>query len=200
MCNDYAREIEAGRIIKALREMEDVPPFEWEAGHIPNDLRPQPHIKINDKGLIVRLRERRLAASMIPWAWKTPTRKPVFNFVSEERDFSKSDRVLILATGFYEYTDPKGPKVKLKDQHFFTMQGQDWFWIAGIVKQDAFAMLTTAPGPDMQPYHDRQIVVLRPEAGMGWLKLDMPEAEILKAPPKGTLQAKTLRIDGVEVS
>ena len=78
MCNDYAREIEAGRVIKLLREMENVPAFEWEGGRFPNDVRPQPHIKINDKGLVVRLRDRRLAGTMMPWAWKTPTGKPVW--------------------------------------------------------------------------------------------------------------------------
>jgi putative SOS response-associated peptidase YedK len=127
VCNDYAREIEASRVINALREMENVPPFEWEAGHIPNDLGPQPHIKTSDVALVVRLGEKRLAGTMLPWAWKTPSGKPVFNFVSEKHDFSNSDRVLILATSFYEYTKPEAPKVKLKDQHKLTLKGEEWF-------------------------------------------------------------------------
>jgi putative SOS response-associated peptidase YedK len=180
-------------------EMENIPPFEWEAGRIPNDAGPTPHIKIREKGLIARLKEDKLAGSMMTWAWKTPRGKPVFNFVSEHRGFKDTERCLILATGFYEYTDPKKSKVKLKDQHFFTMKGHEWFWIAGIVKYDAFAMLTTAPGPDMEPYHDRQICVLSPAAGMHWLKLDRPEVAILKAPPKGTLKVQTLRRDGMEM-
>ena len=133
------------------------------------------------------------------WGWNTPRGKPVFNFVSEHRNFSDTERCLILATGFYEYTEPKRPKVKLKDQHFFTMRGQEWFWIAGIVKHDAFAMLTTAPGPDMEPYHDRQICVLSPAEGMHWLKLDKPHDAVLKVPPKGTLEVQTLRRDGAVV-
>jgi hypothetical protein len=44
MCNDYAREIEAGRVIRLRKEMENIPPFEWEAGRIPNDAAPTPHI------------------------------------------------------------------------------------------------------------------------------------------------------------
>jgi putative SOS response-associated peptidase YedK len=41
--------------------------------------------------------------------------------------------------------------------------------IAGIWREGhgnhppAFTMLTTAPGADVEPYHNRQIVVLRPE-------------------------------------
>ena len=198
MCNDYAREIEAGRVIRLMKEMENIPPFEWEAGRIPNDAAPTPHIKITEKGLIARLRDDQLIGSMTTWAWKTPQGKPVFNFVSEKRDFSKTERCLILATGFYEYTAPKKPKVKLKDQHFFTMKGEEWFWVAGIVKHNAFAMLTTEPGPDMEPYHDRQICVLPPDAGIHWLRLDKPEAALLKPPRKGTLEVRTLRRDGVE--
>ena len=200
MCNDYAREIEAGRVIRLMKEMENIPPFEWEAERIPNDAGPTPHVKITEKGLIARLKGGRLTGSMTTWAWKTPQGKPVFNFVSEKRDFSNTARCLILATGFYEYTAPKKPKVKLKDQHFFTMKGQEWFWIAGILKHNAFAMLTTEPGPDMEPYHDRQICVLPPKAGMDWQTLDKPEADLPKARRKGTLQVRTLRRDGVEVA
>jgi len=47
---------------------------------------------------------------------------------------------LIVATGFYEYTAPEAPKIKLKDQHFFTMKGEEWFWVAGIVKDNCFTM------------------------------------------------------------
>jgi putative SOS response-associated peptidase YedK len=120
----------------------------------------------------------------------------VFNFQSEGRDFSHSDRVLVFATGFYEYTTPAAPKVKLKDQHFFTLAGQDWFWIAGLARDGAFTLLTTAPGPDIAPYHDRQIVTLPPAAGLDWLTLSRPSSEILRAAPAGALSVRTLRRDG----
>ncbi len=56
-------------------------------------------------------------------------------FVSEGRDFSKSERVLIPATGFYEYTAPGKAEDKTQDRHLFTLKGEDWFWIAGIAKE-----------------------------------------------------------------
>jgi putative SOS response-associated peptidase YedK len=136
---------------------------------------------------------------MMTWAWKTPQGKPVFNFVSEKRDFSESDRCLILATGFYEYTAPKKAKTKLKDQHFFTMKDQEWFWIAGVIKHDAFTMLTTAPGPDIAPYHDRQVCILPPGHGITWLDLSKSEKELLAPAPRGTLLVQTLRRDGQSV-
>jgi len=95
---------------------------------------------------------------------------------------------------FYEYTEPVGkPKSKLKDQHQFTLADTEWFWIAGIIKQDCFAVLTVKPGPDIRPYHDRQIVVLSPRDGMDWLQLSKPEDRILRALPSGSLKHRQLR-------
>ena len=65
--------------------------------------------------------------------------------------------------------------------------GDSWFWIAGIVKDGAWAMLTTEPGPDVSPYHDRQIVVLPPAAGLDWLTLKSPATEILTPSSAGSL-------------
>jgi putative SOS response-associated peptidase YedK len=199
MCNDYARELETGRIIKAMKEMENIPPFAYTGGRIPNDDRPTPHIKIRDRGLVLRLGENEIKGEMMTWAW-LQGKRPVFNFVSDGRDFSNSDRCLIPATSFYEYTDPEGKtKSKLKDQHQFTLAGTDWFWIAGIVKQNCFSMLTVKPGPDIAPYHDRQIVVLPPDAGMDWLNMCSSEEEVLRALPRGSLRHRLLRKDGVQL-
>ena len=196
MCNDYARELETGRIIKAMKEMEYIPPFSYTGGRIPNDDQPTPHIKIRDRGLVMRLQHERLEGEMMTWAW-LQGKRPVFNFVSEGRIFSKTNRCLIPATSFYEYTEPEGkPKGRLKDQHQFTLAGAEWFWIAGIVKHDCFAMLTVKPGPDIRPYHDRQIVVLSPRDGMDWLQLSKPEHEILRALPGRSLKHRQLRRNG----
>jgi len=67
------------------------------------------------------------------------------------------------------------------------MTGYPWFWIAGVIKDGAFAMLTTEPGPDVAPYHDRQIVLLPPGAGVHWLNLSAPEDLILQPCPARTL-------------
>ena len=196
MCNEYARELEARRIIRFMEEMKHIPPFSWTGGKIPNDQEPKASIKIRDKGFVCRFMGEKLQGEMMTWAWKTPHGKPVFNFISEKRDFSKSDRLLIPATGFYEYTAPENPKVKLKDQHYFTLKGEAWFWIVGIEKQDCFAMLTTSPGTDMKPYHDRQICILPPDAGMDWLRLAKPEEELLAPLKKGSLKVETRRRNG----
>src|SRR6185312_4620557 len=95
--------------------------------------------------------------------------KPVYNFRSDGRDFG-SNRCLIITDGFYEFTDPEplhgAPKKRLKDKWLFTLKDHRWFCIAGIWRTDpkvgeAFTMLTTEPGTDIAPYHDRQVVVLQ---------------------------------------
>ena len=90
----------------------------------------------------------------------------MFNFRSEEgRRFDKSHRCLIPASAFFEFTGKKYPKIK----HRFTLTGAPFMAIAGLWRDGkgnqppGFAMLTTEPGPDVAPYHDRQVVVLPPE-------------------------------------
>lgn len=166
MCNDYAREIEAGRVIKAMKEMKNVPPFSYTGGRIPNDAAPVAHIKIRDRGLTVRLRENRLEGEMMTWAW-LQGKRPVFNFVSEGRDFSKTDRCLILATSFYEYTAPEQekPKVKLQDKHQFALKGEEWFWIAGIVKQECFPCSLSRRARILRPSMTGRSLFCRRRAG-----------------------------------
>ncbi len=199
MCNEYAREIALAKLQKEFSRLKQFPKFEWLDQRIPNDVEEKASIKIHDAAPIMRLQGDVVIGTTTTWAWLGPHGKPVFNFVSEGRDFSRTERVLIPATGFYEYTTPEAPKVRLKDKHIFTMHHEEWFWIAGIVKNDCFTMLTTAPGPDIAAYHDRQIITLAPSMGLDWLTLSRPQKEILAASPAGRLSVRTLRKDGMEV-
>ena len=113
----------------------------------------------------------------------------MFNFRSDGRDFSNTNRCLIPASAFYEFTDAE-PGQKRKTKWRFTLSDQRLFWVAGLIKDGAFAMLTTEPGVDIGPYHDRQIVLLRPEDGAAWLNLQRPEAELLRALPAGSLNVE----------
>jgi putative SOS response-associated peptidase YedK len=97
-------------------------------------------------------------------------------------------------------TDPKRGRPLVKSvarshDHYnpFTLEREPWFWIAGLVKEGAFTMLTTVPGEDIAPYHDRQIVVLRRDEGLAWLDLSRPEAELLRPLPAGRLHHERVR-------
>jgi putative SOS response-associated peptidase YedK len=117
-----------------------------------------------------------------------------FNFISEKRDFSDSQRCGIIASAFFEFTGTKYPKAK----HRFTLTGAPLLFIAGLWRDDemdgeSFTMLTTGPGPDIAPYHDRQIVVLPPEDLPHWLYLSKPQADLLRPLPAGKLSVETVR-------
>jgi putative SOS response-associated peptidase YedK len=55
-------------------------------------------------------------------------------------------------------------------------------------------MLTTSPGPDIEPYHGRQVVLLRPPPWAAWLYLTKPENELLNPLPAGSLSVETVRV------
>jgi putative SOS response-associated peptidase YedK len=66
--------------------------------------------------------------------------------------------------------------------------------IAGIWRTtdvgEAFAMLTTAPGPDVVPYHDRQVAVLNRADWSRWLDPSVSTKAILKQLPSGSLKVE----------
>ncbi len=49
-------------------------------------------------------------------------------------------------------------------------------------------MLTMEPGPDISPYHDRQIVILERDAWANWLDPAIPAQSLIRPLPAGTLQ------------
>lgn len=70
--------------------------------------------------------------------------------------------------------------------------GTDFFCVAGLVRDDRFTMLTTEPGPDIAPYHDRQIVILPRERWAEWLR-PSPETPPLRPLPAGSLAVMQIR-------
>ena len=158
---------------------------ELGAGRTPTDqserdLPQADDIRINDLGPVMRAAGNgiELAPMRFGFSPSSPKGGPIFNFRSEGRRFDKSYRCLIPASAFFEFTGTKYPKAK----HRFTLTDAPFMAIAGLCRERdgtepaAFTMLTTAPGPDVAPYHNRQIVVLRPEDRSAWIDLSRPES------------------------
>lgn len=184
MCNEFtSREPRAswGDMFSRVQMTLDFAP-----GHSSN-LEPRDSIRISQTAAVIQRSETGGEILMLPWGWKGGHGKRVFNFRSDGRSFATSRRVLIPADGFYEFTTPLDATQKRKDKWMFTLAGERWFWIAGIIKDDAFAMLTTEPGADMKPYHSRQVAVLRPGQALEWLDLTRHQAELLAPTPAGGL-------------
>jgi putative SOS response-associated peptidase YedK len=119
-----------------------------------------------------------------------PKAGPVTNFRSEGRRFVNGEdrgRCLVPATAFYEFTGERSPKTRWR----FTEAGRPWFCLAGLWRRyddvDRFTLLTMEPGPDMAPYHNRQVALLPREAWAAWLG-GAPEAGLLKPGPAGSLK------------
>jgi putative SOS response-associated peptidase YedK len=191
MCNDYEQQVAYADYLKAVREAE----LEAQASESEADLPRADDIKVGDLGPVVRAKGNGIELIMMTFGWPParPKAPPTFNFKSDGRSFADSRRCLVVCSGFYEFTGTKYPKAK----HRFRLKGSPVMGIAGLWSDKseplAFTMLTTEPGPDIAPYHDRQVVVLRPEDWAHWLFLTKPESELLRPLPKGSLEVETVR-------
>ncbi|MBT2189403.1 SOS response-associated peptidase family protein [Sphingobium nicotianae] len=196
MCNDYRLELEIASILEDFDDLEiniDMPEG------IPN-VEARADIKMTDVAPIVRSPAdgRRRAGELVSRRWGWPgTKGPVYNFRADgfggkAPDLS-SHRCLILADGFYEFTDPVVPRPRDKrlDKWLFTMKDHDWFCIAGIWREspvgECFSMLTLDAGEEIAPYHSRQIIPLTRDQWAAWLDLEVPAIDVLKYLPMGSL-------------
>ena len=193
MSNDYEQHILWHEYCKMMQALElGVPTLQSE-----RDLPIADDIRINDLGPVMRAAGNgiELVAMNFGFPPSRPRASPVFNFRSEKRSFENSHRCLIPASAFFEFTGKKYPKAK----HRFALNDAPFMAIAGIWREGkgdappAFTMLTTSPGPDVEPYHDRQVVVLRPSDWAHWIYLTRPERELLRPLPEGSLQVETVR-------
>ena len=192
MCNDYRASVDLDTIRQDFSEIRIRIRFPEGA---PN-LQSRDDVRITDPGAIVRVAENEPGAADViqrRWSWPGPGGKPVYNFRSENREFT-SGRCLVVADGFYEFTAPGDPKAKRKHKWLFTKADEPWFCIAGIWRKtdvsEAFTMLTTDPRPDVSPYHNRQIVVLDRANWAAWLNARVSAKEILRPLPAGSLRVE----------
>lgn len=181
MCNNYRLHVPAIVIGDVLQQQGL--PLTFTGGQLPNFAG---DVQIGDKAPVITLLGEGAELALTPWAWKSPQGRPVFNFRSDDRDFGLTGRCLIPADGFYEFTAAQ-PGHSRKTKWLFTSATEPWMWIAGIIRQGAFAMLTTRPGPSVAPIHDRQVVVLSLGAGRAWLDGSTPAEELLRPSPAGAL-------------
>jgi putative SOS response-associated peptidase YedK len=190
MCNDYRLLTNAAALFEGFSETRIKIRFSEGAPNI----EAREDIKITDSAPIVRASDDGAGTGDLVqrrWSWPGSSGKPVYNFRSEGREFAPG-RCLIPADGFYEFTDPADKKKKRKDKWLFTKAGERWFCIAGIWRTDsqvgeAFTMLTMPPGPDIAPYHDRQVAILHRADWAAWLDSSVSAKTILKPLAAGSL-------------
>src|SRR5262249_51940609 len=132
MCNDYRLKADMTSIIDDFAGLQIKIRFPEGAPNI----EARDDIKITDVAPIIRTVDGSPGeADLVQRRWSWPQNKrPVYNFRSEGREFT-SNRCLIVADGFYEFTGPVDPKKKRKDKWLFTKKGEPWFCIAGIWRE-----------------------------------------------------------------
>ncbi len=188
MCNLYRMENGPDAVPRLAREMGRQLSFpEGAPNFAPGDIR------ITDRAPILRAGAGE-ATDLVArrWSWPGPGGKPLFNLRSERWKFAVEQRCVALADAFYEHTAPADPAQKRKDRWAFSWPAHEWFGIAAIWRADpavgeAFSLLTSEPGPDVAPYHGRQVVMLSPAECFAWLDgaLDVESAALPK--PAGSL-------------
>lgn len=215
MCNEAYRRTQLGQVAQDWGETRI--PLVFPEG-VPN-FPPLDGFRITDRVEIIRAvagaPADAPAAEMVTrrWSWPGPGGRPVYNFRSDGRRIgdgraggASGGRCLIPVDGFFEFTDPPPPpedaprpaKRARKSKWAFTLVGRPWFCIAGVWRADpdvgeAFAMLTCPPGPDVAPYHSRQVVVILPEDFARWLSGAAASAELCRPLPAGSLAATQVR-------
>ncbi len=192
MCNDFGNHIPYSEYLAAFSRSRI--PVRWPSA--PPNLEPREDIWPTDPAVVIRrLDDGSNEFAVIRWGFPAarPKGPPVINFRSEGRRFPVG-RCLVPASHFFEFTGTRSPKQKWK----FTMADEDWFCFAGLWRPmpdgaAAFTLLTTAPGPDMAPIHDRQMVILRPADWSAWLEQQGNEAALLQPLPPGSLRVEQVR-------
>ena len=192
MCNDYEQHIRYAEYRKMMESLDlGIPEHQGDA-----DFPLADDIRIGDIAPVMRASGNAIELAQMKFGFPPKGRGgPVFNFRSEGRDFSDSKRCLIPASAFFEFTGKKYPKAK----HRFALADQPMMAIAGLWREGtdnqppSFTMLTTAPGPDVAPIHDRQVVVLAPAQWARWIYLSEPEHELLTPLPAGSLHVEQVR-------
>jgi putative SOS response-associated peptidase YedK len=192
MCNNYEQHVRWQQYCKMMQDLAlGIPTQQTDL-----DLPEADDIKINDRGPVMRASGNHVELASMNFSFPPSGRGgPVFNFRSEGRHFDNSNRCIIPSSAFFEFVGKKYPKAKYR----FALKGSPITAIAGLWREGqgnhppSFTMLTTSPGEDIAPYHNRQVVILKPEDWAAWLHLSKPEAELLRPLPAGSLDVALAR-------
>jgi putative SOS response-associated peptidase YedK len=199
MCNLYSEKVSYRQLVDEFSQLKL--PVVLPGPEAAPNLEPLEQVRPTDVAPVIRAAEGGVELARLKWGFAPARRNPpsgasrgappVINFRSEGRRFGRG-RCLVPADGFFEFTGSIYPKTRWR----FTEAGQDWLCMAGLWRPaegdwpESFTLLTAAPGPDVKPYHDRQVIVLPRERWTAWLDPEVEAAPLLVPGPAGSLQVE----------
>lgn len=193
MCNNYEQLVGWPAFSEIIARLNWRLPGQRGAADLPTS----PNVRVRDLAPVLITRGETVDLTAMRWGFP-PARlggAPVFNFRSEGRRFDTDRRCLAVASAFFEFTGARSPKAK----HRFTLADGAPFGVAGIWREQAgnepaaFTLLTAEAGPDIAPFHGRQIIALAPAEWSAWLGGARPSAELLRPSPSGVFAVRTIR-------
>jgi len=126
---------------------------------------------------------------LLPWSWKRADGRPLLNVTAERWKGPPAARGIVPIDAFYEYRGEKAPK----QQWRFTPTANEPQGFAVAVQDGRYVLITTEPGPDVEPVHDRQPAILGLRDWHAWLSEPDWPRQLLKPSPAGALQAMQTR-------
>ena len=147
MCNAYEQHVKWVEYCKMMQALEHGILTQQSELDLPES----DDVRINDMAPVVRAAGEDI--ELVPMNFSFPSSGPkggpVFNFRSEGRSFANSNRCLIPASGFFEFTGKNYPKTKHRFSRFWPSPECDVRVKA--TTPASFTLLTTEPGPTSQP-------------------------------------------------
>jgi putative SOS response-associated peptidase YedK len=208
MCNRYGYLAPVSRLVDEFSQVRL--PLVFKDGAIPN-VPPREHIRPTNTAPIIRPLDPAdpfVGVEMVDARWwlipffhKKGVKdwKPMCTNARAEtvattptfREPYKRRRCLVPATHFFEWTGEKGAKTMWR----FTKAKAEIFCFPGLWDRahtpdgtiESFTIVTCAPGPDCEPYHNRQPVILERDQWGPWLDLSADPAPILQAGAAGVI-------------
>jgi putative SOS response-associated peptidase YedK len=191
MCNEYEQQVAWLQYCELMQELELRVPAEQSALDLPE----RPSVRINESGAAMIAEGDIVRLVPMRFSWLLPNRAPMFNIRSDNPQLPKMARALVPASAFFEYSGAKPPKSK----HRVTFGAAPFMALAAAWKPAkgnepaSFALVTIDPGPDILPYHPRQMAVLPPSDWKSWIYDGAPMGDLLRPLPAGSLTVRTVR-------
>jgi len=165
-------------------------PLVWPRPEAAPNLEPKDPIRPTDPAPVIRPRDDGVELVQMRFGFKPfkPKAGPIINFRAEGRRFGRG-RCLVPVSWFYEHTGERSPKTRWK----VFAQGEPFFCLAAICRSPegdwpaSFSLLTTEPGPDVAPLHNRSVVAVPRSDWRAWLDGSAAEADLLTPSAAGRL-------------